>query len=95
VFRDLRVRGASGTILWSYRTAAVLSGWTISRTRVQGERVWTLTATIARASPFELRQVPLLFTAPRERGFWAWPLLEPPTVDAERRLTVRVGPPEQ
>jgi hypothetical protein len=93
VFRELRITGHAGAILWGYRTAAVVTGWTLQRGQVKGQRVWTLTATLARTSPFELRQTPLLFSAPREKGFWVWPLLGPPTVE-HSKLTVRVGPPE-
>jgi len=94
MFRKLSIRGATGAILWGYRTAAVVRGWTVVRARVNGARVWTLTATLERASPFELRQSGLHFSAPRQGGFFLWPLLEAPRVEGQR-LTVKVGPPEQ
>lgn len=94
MFRELAIRGPSGAILWGYRTAAIVDRWTVKRSRVQGARVWTLTGTVAHASPFELRQTGLHFSAPRQGGFFLWPLLEAPRLDGAR-LTVTVGPPEQ
>jgi hypothetical protein len=48
----------------------------------------------SRVSPFELRQSGLIFSAPRQGGFFVWPILEPPRVDAIR-LVAKLGPPEQ
>lgn len=93
MFRELSISGQAGAVLWGYRTAAVVGRWSLVRGSVNGSRVWTLTAAVTRASPFDLRQTPLLFSAPHDKGFWVWPLLGPPTV-ADRQLTARVGPPE-
>ena len=54
---------------------------------------WILRGTIARIDKFQARQAPLLFTAPRPGGFWAWP------IDAieigETSLRAHLGPPER
>jgi len=93
MFRSLTVRGPAGAILWGYRTAAVVRSWAVVRARAAGGPVWTLTATVERVSPFELRQSGLMFSAPREGGFFVFPLLEAPRV-AGGTVTARVGPPE-
>jgi hypothetical protein len=89
----VRLSGRAGAILWGYREAAIVTAWTIGRAMVQGQPVRTLTATIAQAAPFALRQTPLLFSVKHERGFLVFPLLEPPRIEAAR-LTARLGPPE-
>jgi hypothetical protein len=90
--RRWRLRGRGASIVWSYHTAATLTSWSVVKDSTTGR--WALTAMIDRATPFYLRQVPLLFTAPRLGGFWCWPLLEPPRVLDERRLLATLGPPE-
>jgi hypothetical protein len=92
--RSLTIHGREAAILWGYRTAAAIDGWTITRTRAARDQGWQLTATIARADVFQLRQRPLHFTAPRLGGFWHWPLLEAPVIQ-DRALTVRLGKPDQ
>lgn len=66
----LTLRGRGATLVWGYRTAAELPTWAISRESAQvgGDGVWKLTATIARVDKFQIRQRPLLFTAPRPGG---------------------------
>jgi hypothetical protein len=86
----LTLRGQAAAILWGYRPAASLTGWTVARV----DQEWTVTATVARSSPFELRQVPLLLSVPHAKGFWVFPVLGPPTIVGQQ-LTARVGPPEQ
>jgi hypothetical protein len=90
VFNSLALHGGAASLLWGHREAAALGPWRI--TRADRGR-WYLSATIARANPFMLRQRPLLFTAPRTRGFWAWGIeaieVGPGT------LYARLGPPEQ
>jgi hypothetical protein len=72
MFDELTLRGLEATIVWGYRTAAVCKSWEIIRTP---GGAWALTATIARADPFQLRQAGLKFTAPRVGGFFCWPVL--------------------
>lgn len=89
----LTLRGPAAAILWGYRPAATLTAWTVVPPRPDAP-AWTLTATVARASPFELRQTPLLLSVAHPKGFWVWPLLGPPTIE-RTTLTARLGPPEQ
>jgi hypothetical protein len=79
VFDSLTVTGTTGAILWGYGVAV--------------DPVWTLTATIARVDKFQSRQAPLLFTAPRAGGYWAWPVNE--ISIGETNLWARLGSPEQ
>jgi hypothetical protein len=98
VFESLVLRGASGSILWGYRTAAELRSWTIRHHRpdVKHDARWTLHATFARANRFELRQRPLLFTAPRPGLPQAcWPLHTASIQIGETQLSATLGPPEQ
>lgn len=84
------LRGLEATIVWGYHTAAVCKTWTAARTP-QG--AWTLTATLQRADPFQLRQQPLRFAAPRRGGYFSWPVLAV-TLGADHTLAATLGPPE-
>ena len=86
---DVTLRGLEATIVWGYHTAAVCRSWTITRTP-QGR--WTLSAIVHRADPFQLRQAPLKFTAPRKGGFFCWPVLG--VTLAASSLAATLGPPE-
>jgi hypothetical protein len=92
VFQHLTLHGGAAALLWGHRTAAELSSWHIART---GAGTWTLSATVARADAFQLRQKPLLFTAPRARGFWAWGVNAIEIAPPYRTLRATLGPPEQ
>jgi len=83
------LRGQEATVVWGYHTAAVCTSWTAARTP-QGQ--WTLQATLKRADPFQLRQQPLKFTAPRKGGFFCWPVVSA-TLGAGT-LAAGLGPPE-
>ena len=86
----LRLIGKGGSIVWGYRTAVVLGPWAIAR-EPHGEQ-WRLTARQTTVlDRFSARQKPLLFTAPRLGGFWAFPVLEL-HVGADT-VTARIGPP--
>ena len=88
MFTHLSLRGTQASLLWGYHTAAALTTWHIAK-QAGG---WKLTATIARADRFQLRQKPLLFTAPRKGGFWAWGV---ESVDVgPSSLVATLGPPE-
>lgn len=98
MFNSITLRGAAGAILWGYRTAAVLQAWTIYHHRPDGDHDarWTLTATFARVNRFELRQRPLLFSAPRPGlPMSCWPLHTASIQIGETRLVATLGPPEQ
>ena len=68
-FNRLRIRGTAGALLWGYREAATMRNWTIQK---GGDGQWRLTATLARAEPYQLRQRPLLIDAKvtSARGSW-------------------------
>ena len=92
MFDKFTITGVTGSLLWGSRVAVDVTRWRIVRTKDTGGE-WILSATIARIDKFQSRQAPLLFTAPRPGGFWAWP------VDAieigETSLLAYLGPPER
>lgn len=89
-FHRIRIRGAAGEILWGYRPAATFSRWTI---RKGGREIWVLMGTIVRVEPFAIRQTPLLFSAPRDKGFWMWGVDRIEVGD--KTIVAYLGPPEQ
>jgi hypothetical protein len=93
MFRELELHGTRATLLWLYRDVAVLRRWRI----VKGPQGWMLTATLERANPFECaqgaREKELLFTAPRDKGRWCFPLVDVSIGTTELRATL--GPPVQ
>jgi hypothetical protein len=92
VFQSLTIQGGAGSLLWGSRVAVELTSWRIVCTKAEG-RQWILTATIGRVDQFQARQTPLLFTAPRAGGFWAWPI---EALDiGETSLRASLGPPER
>jgi hypothetical protein len=92
VFDSLTIHGGAGAVLWGSRVAIELTSWRIVRIKAEGGQ-WLLSATIARIDKFHARQAPLLFTAPRAGGFWAWPIA---ALDfGETSLRAHLGPPER
>lgn len=94
--RNLKILGVRGALLWGYHEAAVLGAWSIRKTGQPGKgQTWSLVAQVARVEPFQIRQRPLLFSAPRfGGGMWAWGLEGTVQLTAGR-LVARLGPPEQ
>lgn len=90
MFERLTIRGGRGALLWGYRTAAAIRSWTISKSKGH----WTLVASLERADAFQCRQKPLIFSAPRQGGFWAWPLDGPAEISGTV-LRAKLGHPEQ
>jgi len=92
MFRELELHGARATLLWGYRDVAGLRRWRITK-----GPTWTLTATLEHANPFECAQgaryKELLFTAPRDKGRWCFPLVDVSLGTTELRATL--GPPLQ
>lgn len=92
MFDTFTITGVAGSLLWGSRVAVEVTRWRIRRVKADGGD-WILSATITRIDKFQSRQAPLLFTAPRPGGFWAWP------VDAieigETSLLAYLGPPER
>ena len=91
MFTSLTLTGGAAQLLWGYRTAAHVGAWRIKKSDVDGR--WTLTATLTRIDAFQLRQTPLLFTAPRPGGFWCWPVTSLQVGTSQ--LVATLGPPEQ
>lgn len=91
MFDQLTVTGGAGSILFGHRVAVGLQSWRISRSRA--DPIWTLTATIAHVDKFQARQAPLLFTAPRAGGYWAWPVHQ--ISIGATQLWAQLGSPEQ
>ena len=91
LFRRLALRNdaAAASITWGYYTAAALRTWTLSKSE-RGE--WSLRAGIDRADPFKLRQRPLLFIAPREGGYFCFPIRSISV--GKDYLTAQLGKPE-
>jgi hypothetical protein len=92
VFESLTVHGGAGAVMHGYYEAVVVTSWRITRVKDEGGR-WILRATIARIDKAQARRAPLLFTAPRPGGFWAWPVKT--LALGETSLRAELGPPER
>lgn len=92
MFKSLTITGTAGTVLHGYREAVVVTTWRITRVKAEGG-AWLLTATIARVDKAVARKAPLLFTAPRTAGWWAWPVAAITIGDTS--LWAQLGPPER
>jgi hypothetical protein len=94
LFNSVTFGGSRGAILWGAGEAATLSRWSINRDE---HFAWTLSARVARVDAFRLRQLPLIFQAPRlakPAGLWCFPVL-PKTLQVNGdALTASLGPPE-
>jgi hypothetical protein len=94
MFNTIGLGGPRGSIVFGGRPAAVLGAWRAHRS-AQG--VWTLAATVTQADTFRLRQVPLLFEAPRvskPRGLWCFPIVPNSITVAGGQLAATLGQPE-
>jgi len=89
MFNDVTMRGGEAAIVWGYHTAAVCRSWTVHRT-ANGE--WTVRADVTRADPFQLRQRDLKFAAPRNGGWYCWPIVAVSLV--ANKLAATLGPLE-
>ena len=93
VFQELSLFGGRATLVWGYRPIAVLTAWHI--TKAPG--AWKLSASLERADAWQCQQAAkyqeLLFTAPRDKGRWCWPLTDVHVGTHELRATL--GPPLQ
>lgn len=94
LFHTVTVGGQRGSLVWGAGPAAVLGRWTVARDE---HFHWTLRARVESADSYRLRQLPLLFQAPRLAkpvGLWCFPVL-PNTLRLEgAALTAALGPPE-
>jgi hypothetical protein len=72
----VQLHGTRAALLWGYREVAGLRMWRI----IKGAQGWVLTATLERTNRFEVdagaRCHELLFTAPRDKGRWCFPVLD-------------------
>lgn len=69
------IRGVVAHIVWARFPAAVIEGYTVTRSRAGA---WSLTAaTVISANAYNLRQTPLTLVAPTEHGEWRWPIRTP------------------
>jgi hypothetical protein len=94
LFHTVTFGGQRGTIVWGAGEAAVLGRWSVTR---DAHFQWTLRAHVDRVDTLRLRQLPLVFQAPRlakPAGLWCFPVL-PKTLRLEgQALTAALGPPE-
>lgn len=94
MFRTVTLTGIRGSLVWGAADAAVLPRWALARDE-QG--AWTLSACVEQIDRYRVRQVPLLFQAPRTAkpaGLWCFPVV-PQTLQIDGpTLTARLGPPE-
>lgn len=93
MFLGLRLHGPGGSILWGYRPAIELRAWSISKQAKRQGGGWRLTAAMAHCDAFSARQKPLLFTAPRHKGMWAWPIVSLRVMG--QHVIAELGQPEQ
>ena len=87
MFRELALHGGAASIVWGYRPEVELRSWRIAKS----EGTWKLSGTIARVDKAQAGHRPLLFTAPRPGGYWAWPIVE--IAIGESSLRATLGPP--
>jgi len=84
----LQLYGVKASLSWGYRRVAGLTYWRI----IKGPQVWTLTATLEDANPFECAQGAryreLLFTAERDKGRWCFPIVDVSLGTTELRATL-------
>ena len=79
--------GHNARIEWGYFAAAVITGYTLTRT----DDHWRVQGTVVEADSFKLSQQPLLFVAPHRYGAVRCPIVECSLVDG--RLTATLLPP--
>jgi len=94
LFNTVTFGGKSGAIVWGAGEAAGLGRWSVSRDE---HFHWTLSARVDRVDSYRLRQLPLLFQAPRLAkpvGLWCFPVLPKTVVVNGSALTASLGPPE-
>ena len=91
----VQLRGRVGVVSWGYLTPASCRRWRVTRAP---DQTWTLAATLDTVDRFVLaralkdRQFPVLFTAPRAKGRWCWPVQRMTVGDTT--VTATLGPLE-
>lgn len=91
MFSSLRLHGGQADVLWHHQPAISVRSWLIAKDKKT--QAWTLSGQIHWINSFYARQTPLLFTAPREKGMWAWPITSLQL--GSKELIATLGPPEQ
>ena len=94
LFHSVTFGGQRGAIVWGAGEAAVLGRWSVAR---DAQYQWTLSARVTRVDSVRLRQLPLIFQAPRlakPAGLWCFPVLPKSLQVNGETLTARLGPPE-
>lgn len=89
----LSIRGVNGSVRWSYHTAAVLQGWSV--TPNPDKKTFTLKATMATSDAFKLTQRPLVFVAPLNGGAWELDITDVKTIGTALTATLAVRTPEK
>ena len=92
----MELRGVVGRIEWyegdlrssSCYVAAALDGYTVTTDET---RHWRLIGRVINSNAFNLRQQPLRFVAPHDKGWWIWPLQTLDIVNGQ--ATARLGQP--
>jgi hypothetical protein len=90
VEKGLQIRGVVGQLKWAYYHAAAIHGYTVRREKTTG--AWSMTGTVVASDAFKLRQRPLVFVAPTQKGDWRWEVLEHEIVQGTIRA--RLAPPD-
>ena len=94
LFHTVTFGGQRGAIVWGAGEAAGLGRWSVARDEFFH---WTLSARVERVDSFRLRQLPLIFQAPRlakPAGLWCFPVLPKTLQVTGDSLTASLGPPE-
>lgn len=94
LFRTATFGGQRGAIVWGAGEAAALGRWSVTRDE---HFRWRLSARVERVDTLRLRQLPLLFQAPRlarPAGLWCFPVLPKTLQVTGTTLTAALGPPE-
>jgi hypothetical protein len=93
MFDQVTLTGGEATVVWGYHTAAVCRSWTVTKAGRVG--AWALSAVVSRVDAFKLTRggSELKFTAPRQGGYFCWPVLTITLVDASH-VSATLGPPE-
>lgn len=90
MFDRVVLNGGRASIICGWHPAAVLKWWKVVGTK-QPDR-WTLTGGVEWSDPPSCRKKGLIFTAPRDKGMWAFGIESLEIVDG--RIRAHLGPPE-
>lgn len=83
------LHGGRASIVCGWHPAAVMTWWRV--VKPPNSATWTLTGAVKWADAASCRKPGLIFTAPREKGMWAWGVDE--LTIHEGKVRARLGPP--